>query len=199
MPERTAAIVLAAGASTRLGHPKQLVLYRGEPLLRRAVKLALSVDAHPVIAVTSGDAAVESSLDGLPAVRVRNPDPREGLHSSLRIGMRALAERCPSTARVLLLVCDHPLLRREHLEALLAARGSVAAAFYDGHLGVPAVFAREHFAALAGGSGDQGARFLLRTLPVTSVPIPEAAVDIDTLNDLITLKAFDQDLSEGPT
>ncbi len=197
MPEQTAAIVLAAGASSRLGHPKQLVLYQGEPLLRRTVKLALSVGAAPVIAVTAEDGAMESSLEGLPAVRARNPDPREGMHSSLRIGMCLLAERFPSTARVLLLVCDQPLLRSGHLEALLGAPGSIAAAFYDGHLGVPAVFSREHFAALASGGGDQGARFLFRTLPVTSVPIPEAAVDIDTPDDLARLEYFGDAQSEG--
>ena len=202
MSENTAAIVLAAGASTRLGRSKQLVLFRGEPLLRRSVRLAFAAGAGPVLVVTAGDPGVRGLLDGLaadglPMIQIHNPDPREGMHTSLRIGMRALADGFPFAERVLLLVCDQPLLRPEHLQALFAAPGSVAAAHYDGHLGVPAVFGREHFAALAGGSGDQGARALLRTLPVTPVAIPEAAFDIDTPEDLINIENFDSSSSEG--
>ena len=209
MPSTVAAVLLAAGASTRLGRPKQLVLFDGEPLLRRAARLALDAGAAPVYIIVpptpefDGPAPASlssrprsgpnskpkpeycSALDGLPVTLLPNPGAAEGMGSSLRIGIAALPL---SIERVLVLVCDQPLLRPENLRALLAAPASVAAAQYGGRLGVPAVFSREHFAALAAVQGDQGARSLLRTLPVTPVPMPEAAIDIDTPADLLALQ-----------
>ena len=197
MPESLAAILLAAGGSTRLGQPKQLVVFHGETLLHRAARLALDAGAAPVIVVVPGTPGSASSapfgpdpqcwtaaLEGLPVTPLGNPHAGEGMGRSLRLGLAALP---PGTERVLLLVCDQPLLSVHHIEALLAAPGPVAAAQYGGRLGVPAVFSREHFAALAATRGDQGARSLLRTLPVTPVPMPEAATDIDTPADLLAL------------
>ncbi len=185
MAEETAAIMLAAGASTRLGRPKQLVEYQGETLLRRAARLALAAGADPVIAVVGAEAqACRDALLDLAVAVVPNPQYAEGMGSSLRFGMAALADFAPTAGRVLLLVCDQPLLRPEHLRALLAAPGSIAAAQYGNRLGVPAVFSREHFPALAAAAGDRGARELLRSLIVTPVPMPEAAVDIDRPEDL---------------
>ena len=109
------------------------------------------------------------------------------MSASLRAGIAALNAQFPQCRRLLLLVCDQPYLRPEHLTALLQTPGSIAAAHYAGRLGVPAVFAQEHFPALASTRGDQGARTLLRTLPVTAVPMPEAGFDVDTPEDLLTL------------
>ncbi len=197
MASNVAAILLAAGGSTRLGQPKQFVMYDGETLLRRAARLALEAGAAPVYVVVphtpgwiAGTAAPQgpecraAALDGLPVTILQNPQAAEGMGSSLRLGIAALP---PKTERVLLLVCDQPLLRPGHLHALLAAPGTVAAAQYNGRLGVPAVFSREYFPVLASILGDQGARSLLRTLPVTPVPMPQAAIDIDTPADLLAL------------
>lgn len=187
-----AAIVLAAGASTRLGRPKQLLLYQGEPLLRRSVRLALEAGAGPVWAVIRPDdaAACRSALDGLSVTVLENPNPEEGMGSSLRLTMAALLAARPVPDRVLLLVCDQPLLTTDSLRRLVAAPSphGIAAAGYSGGPGVPAVFDRRHFAALAEAAGDQGARTLLRTLPVTAVPMPEATLDIDTSADLERLE-----------
>ncbi len=245
---RIAAIILAAGASTRLGTPKQLVLYQGEPLLRRVARSALEAGASPVLVVLapafhpstqpqkrldrSAHTAIQTSpsstipdlstqaLAGLPVTLVANPDHDSGMGSSLRAGMAALlarasrssqpafspsAPRSPALTdlvstssavthqaqpdRVLLLVSDQPLVTPEHLRLLLAAPApdGIVAAAYDGRLGVPAVVSRQHFAALAAAEGDQGARTLLRTLPATPFDLPEAAVDIDTPDDLRSL------------
>ena len=189
MAEATAAIVLAAGNSSRLGRPKQLVVFRDETLVRRAARLALEAGAHPVIAVVGAEREpCRAALEDLPVAVVPNPEHAEGMGSSLRSGMAALANLAPSAERVLVLVCDQPLLRLEHLQALLAAPGTIAAAQYGGRLAVPAVFSREHFPALAAATGDQGARFLLRSHPATPVPMPEAAVDIDRPEDLRALE-----------
>lgn len=193
---RCAAIVLAAGSSTRLGQPKQLVLYQGEPLLRRTLQLALDAGASPVLVVLGAYAAeCRSVIEALPVTITENPDHGAGMGGGLRLGMAALtaweAGAVPSH-RLLLLVCDQPLLRLDHLELLLAAEPaeSIVAAAYNGRVGVPAVFDRRHFAALAAVTGDQGARSLLREQAVTPVAMPEAAIDIDTPADLDALQAL---------
>ena len=183
------AIVLAAGRSTRLGRPKQLVLYRGEPLLRRAAALALSLGARPVVVVLGFAAQpCREALCSLPVIFIENPEYASGMAGTLRLGLEALPSNPPE--RLLLLVADQPLLTAGGLQQLLDAPGSVAAARYNGHLGVPAIFAREHFSALASLAGDQGARSLLRCLPVTPVDMPEAAVDVDTPEALTALDRY---------
>jgi molybdenum cofactor cytidylyltransferase len=190
MTAATAALILAAGQSSRLGQPKQLVQLGEHTLLRQTVLLALKAGAFPVFVVLAPPTAeaCRATLHGLSVVLIENPQPQEGMGSSLRVGMQALAQHTPHAQRVLLLVSDQPRLRLDNVQALLQAGGTVAAAEYSGRCGVPAVFARQHFAALAAVTGDQGARSVLKLLPVTAVPMPEAAVDLDTPEDLAALQ-----------
>ena len=189
-PVSCAAIVLAAGASTRLGQPKQLVLFQGESLLRHAVKLALAVNASPVLVVLGAHLEkCRAVLVDLPITILENADHATGMGSGLQLGIAALTTFKPGPERVLLLACDQPLLQPSHLQQLLRAptASGIAAAGYNGRTGVPAVFSQEHFPALASVTGDQGARTLLRTLSVTQVSMPEAAIDIDIPQDLQAL------------
>jgi molybdenum cofactor cytidylyltransferase len=187
-----AAILLAAGSSSRLGQPKQLVELHGESLLTRAVRAAHQAGAVPIWVVLSpamaevGRAALAAGDASMNVVVVENSAAAEGMGGSLRAGMRALLHAKTIPARVLLLVCDQPLVTAAHLRLLLATpspHGIVAAA-YGGRTGVPAVFRREHYAALAQARGDSGARELLRSLPATTVDLPEAGVDVDTPEQL---------------
>ncbi len=189
----TAALVLAAGASRRLGTPKQLLPFRGEALLRRAVQLALTAGAAPVFVVLNpAQAHIVTVLSGLPVACVPNPDAPEGMGTSLCAGVKAVRAFYPRIDRLLMLVCDQPLLRPEHVRALLALPPPAAAA-YNGKLGVPAVFAQSHFAALASLRGDQGARSLLATLSAASMLIPEAAIDIDSPEDGAALSRLEKE------
>jgi molybdenum cofactor cytidylyltransferase len=187
-----AAILLAAGSSARLGHPKQLVEMEGEPLLARAVRTAHEAGAAPIWVVLSPALAEagRTALARVPAsiniTILENPAAAEGMGSSLRTGMQALLVAQPLPDRVLLLVCDQPLVTARHLRLLLATQSphGIVAAAYEGRTGVPAVFGREHYAALAQTRGDSGARELLRSLPVSAVEVPEAGVDVDTPEQL---------------
>ncbi len=182
-----AALILAAGASRRLGRPKQLLQYRGSPLLRRVVRLALVSGAAPVlVALDPAQALFISAISGLPAGCLPIPNASEGMGASLRAGVEAVRIFYPKAERLLILVCDQPLVGLKHIRALLASTPP-AAAEYKGKLGVPAVFARSHFPALATLQGDRGARALLSTLSAAKVPMPEAAFDIDMPEDVAAL------------
>jgi molybdenum cofactor cytidylyltransferase len=181
------AAVLAAGASRRLGMPKQLLrLPSGTPLLRHSVEQALAAGPVACAAITGSNAtAVAQTLDGLPVHLVPSQAPEEGIAASIRAATSwASAQHADA---LLLCVCDQPLLTARHLSALLEAsrrRKRPAASFYAGAHAVPAVFPRAYFPRLHELHGDQGAGALLAAAPyVESVDWPEGELDIDTAAD----------------
>jgi CTP:molybdopterin cytidylyltransferase MocA len=180
------AIVLAAGASRRLGRPKQLVEVGGEPLLRRVVRSMLATAPRECIVVLDDAAPFDALLGGLDLRIVRIGDRASGMAASLRAGVAALNARCVGA---LVAVTDQPALDARHLDALCAAwraapEHAVASA-YAGVIGVPAVLPRSWFGAVAALSGDVGARELLRSRSdVVAIAAPELARDIDTPRDL---------------
>ncbi len=184
---KVACILLAAGGSTRLGAPKQLLEYGGRTLLRRAVATAVASRCRPVVVVLgSGVETLRAELAGLDVRIVVNADWERGMGGSVRLGVAALIDD-PEVDGVLLALCDQPLVEAASLERLLQAWNAgrprtIAAASYDETVGVPAVFGREHFAALAALPDAAGAKPILQRHVdhVTAVPMPEAATDIDT-------------------
>ena len=194
---RVGAVVLAAGASSRLGMPKQLLVHEGEALVRRAARAAILAGADPVLVVLGADASrVRAALDGLAGVHVvENERWSDGLASSLAAGVRALLVAAPVDA-VLVTLADQPLVGATELSALLARLGDgdddrIVAAEYAGTIGVPAVIGREHADALLALSGDRGAGAWLRSQGdrVARVPMPAAAMDVDTPDDAARLAA----------
>ena len=195
-----AAILLAAGASTRLGRPKQLVQVDGKSLLRRAAEAAIASGASPVMVVLGREAeTLARELAGLAVAVVENPAWREGMGSSLRCGMEALHRETPTAEAVLLMVCDQPLVTADRLARLWARYvvwGKVVAVRHGDRPGVPAIFPARFFADLANISGDRGARGLLGSLTAREldlVEMPEAEIDLDTPQDLARLAGSDPD------
>ena len=172
------ALIPAAGNSSRLGRPKQLVRTRdGEPLVHRAARLSREAGCARVL-VVEGAVSLREALGGLDVGLVRCDDWAKGPGASLRAGAAQLG--ADETALVWLV--DQWGLDAVQLRALLAAPGDVAAAFYDGGLGVPARFAPSHTHVLRALPDEAGARAWLRAnaARVTAVELPEAAVDLDT-------------------
>jgi molybdenum cofactor cytidylyltransferase len=201
MPELAcAAILLAAGASTRLGQAKQLIVMDNEPLLARTVRMALDAECEPVIVVTGFEQEkMQVALDGLPVKFVHNPGWREGMGSSLRCGVQALG---PDMHNVLLLVCDQLALSAEFLRELLHTHllreKPITAARYEGHLGAPAIFPVDFFPELCNVKGDRGARSILETHAneVTAVEFASGAIDLDTPEQLQALRDSQADAAE---
>jgi molybdenum cofactor cytidylyltransferase len=193
-----AALVLAAGRASRYraaggAEPTKLIAgYRGEPLVRWAVRAALASRARPVVVVTGhAGAEVEAALAGLDLRFVPNPAYAEGLATSLRAGVSALPA---DVAGALVLLGDMPGTSASVADALIAAFEAApdalaAVALYAGQRGNPVLLGRGLFAAVARLTGDQGARGLLAALPperIASVEVAEAGVtlDVDRPEDL---------------
>lgn len=192
MPESGfAAIVLAAGASVRLGRAKQLIQLNGESLLRRAARMAVEAGCAPVFVVLGYRAEeMQPELQGLPASPLVNENWPSGMGSSLRCGMAAVAQLHPQPSGVLALVCDQPALSTVHLRTLLARQTAadfpITASFYSGKAGVPAVFSPELFPELLSAAADRGARDLIRRHQdqAQTISWPEGELDLDAAADL---------------
>jgi molybdenum cofactor cytidylyltransferase len=179
---RVGAVVLAAGASTRLGEPKQLVMLGGETLLERAVRAAREAGCSPVVVVVGAEAEqiLERSALG-DAVPVVNDQWREGMASSIRLGVQTLRSSNKDGAGVLLMACDQPSVTVEHLVHLIS-ENEVRASRYAGGNGVPAFFPSCFFDRLMELKGDAGARNLLAQ--AGSSDLQNGELDVDTAADL---------------
>lgn len=181
------AVVLAAGGSSRLGMPKQLLLRDGETLIHRNVRLVAATDPVRVIVVLGAHhERLIAELADIPHVAVVNTDWHTGLAGSLR----AAASHIPGGHAVLVVACDQPALEERHLRALLAGADAVigrsAATDIGGVVGIPAVVPAEWFEHL-GAQADHGFRDRLRSLggdAIFRLHAPELARDVDTPEDL---------------
>ena len=177
-----AAVVLAAGASTRLGELKQLACLGKETLLERAVRVAREAGCSPVLVVLGAEHAQvlrNSQLgDAMPVI---NDEWDEGMASSIRLGVRTLVSVGKDAEGVLLMTCDQPAVTAEHLHALMK-RDEVTASLYAGRRGVPAYFPADEFQELTELRGAAGARDLLRSANCEELAGGE--LDVDTVEDL---------------
>lgn len=186
----TGIVILAAGESARMGEPKQLLPFRGKPMLQHTIDTALSISGAPVVVVLGAHAAqIRAQLDEPCAIIAENSDWRDGMGSSLRVGLSTLLAASPGIFAVLFLVCDQPLLSATTLGILIATHQqsgrAIVASEYGGALGVPALFARSMFPELLAMDGAGGARQIIQAHrdQAVGVPFPDGAVDLDTPAD----------------
>lgn len=191
---RFGAVILAAGASTRMGTPKPLLPIDGAPLVARAVAAALASDAWPVVVVLGAHAEkIRPVLARLPVLIAMNAAWAEGQATSIRAGVAALQQFSRRLDAALIALCDQPAFSTDVITQLVAAQRatgrSIVAARYHGRQGAPALFLRQHFPALGALTGDEGARHLLNDDParVTAVDLPDLGVDLDTPADYASL------------
>ena len=181
-----ALLLLAAGASTRMGRPKQLLAYHGRTLLRHAAETAVATGCAPIVLVTGAlHEALVAEVADLPIQAVHNPDWETGMASSIRAGLAAVAGTKPTA--VLIMLSDQPLVTPELLRQLVAqqlqTQAPIVAAAYGDTLGVPAVFGQALLPELLMLQGQAGANRLIGSLgaAVGRVPFPAGLLDVDTL------------------
>jgi molybdenum cofactor cytidylyltransferase len=187
MAESIAGIILAAGASRRMGRPKQLMLWRGTPFICRVARTALDAGLSPVVIVTGAEAdEVRAALADLPVEIVHNPNWAEGQSTSVRTGLQALPLE---TMAAIFLLADQPhvptALVRALLEQHAQTRSPIVAPMIDGQRGNPVLFDRSTFSDLMSLHGDAGGRLVFSRYPITDVLWDDSSLllDVDTLED----------------
>lgn len=178
----TGAVVLAAGSSSRLGRPKQLLVRDGETLVHRIARVAIEAGCAPVV-VVEGAVSVRDAVKDLGVELVPCADWQAGQGASLKCGVAAVGARCEA---VVVLLVDQLHVTAADVRALVAAPGLVAAADYEGVLGVPARFSGTALDVLRALGDGEGARGWLASnrAQVTPVPMAHAAIDLDVPDDL---------------
>jgi len=194
--KNTGIILLAAGNSTRMGSPKQLLLYQGKTLLERIVDTSLQVFDNNKIILVLGANHSEIAFqikDKITLISV-NEEWESGMASSIKSGLQILLNHFPEMERCFISVCDQPYLSSEvFIEMLKLADYSskeIIAAEYAGTIGVPVLFSKKYFKKLLHLSGEQGAKKIIQQNmdDVNIFTFDEGAIDIDTPSDYENLK-----------
>lgn len=190
-------IVLAAGESTRMGVPKQLLPYQGKSLIRHCVQNALGSRGFPVVVVVGANSElIKRELAGLPVYVANNPHWEEGMASSIRCGLEMMLSVHTSIKGVVIMLCDQPFVNSTYINKLIdefeEQQNPIVASYYGNSLGVPALFSRSLFKELSLLTGNEGAKKLIQIYKseseVLPVPFPEGIVDIDTPEDYLGLQ-----------
>jgi molybdenum cofactor cytidylyltransferase len=194
---KTGVIILAAGSSSRLGRPKQLIEFQGKKLIQRSIESSQKSKADSLAVVLGWNPElIKTGFDSEYINFVINENWEEGMASSMQAGLRFLMEKeCPG--QVILMLSDQPfvtsdVLNHLILEKKISGKGIVACS-YSGTLGVPALFDQAYFEELLKLKSHEGAKkVILKNMPdVHSLDFPLGAVDLDTEADLIQLENFD--------
>jgi molybdenum cofactor cytidylyltransferase len=185
--DKVYAIILAAGASTRLGSPKQLLEWRNQSLLAHTLQNVHALLGKQVYVVLGAHAAdIQAAVNLDKQTTVINANWEEGIASSIRAGVNALPV---SASAVLIMLCDQPLINTLHLQQLLKgwqnATDKIVASQYPQSVGAPAIFPAQYFAQLLTLTGDKGAKLLFKKFETSllKIPILEAEFDIDSMED----------------
>lgn len=192
-------IVLAAGASTRMGTPKQLLRYNRQTLIHHIVEVAIASVCQPVIVVLGAYAErIQPEIDPLKIHIVENPLWREGMSTSIRLGVETLNVINPEAEAVVIMLCDQPFVSPQLINQLVEIHQTsgklIVASEYASTLGVPALFNRALFAKLTTLSGTAGAKQLIKNYAqeVLAIPFPDGLIDLDTPTDYEQLLAENQ-------
>ncbi len=194
----TGIVILAAGNSSRLGRPKQLLAFNGQTLLEHIIDEAVTANLHPVIIVTgaNGD-AVSAAISNKEAVTVYNKDWQQGMGFGIAAGVAKALEIKPDLESIITAVCDQPFIKATLSEQLMQKRvvgKSIVACSYTSTAGTPVLFDKKYFTALQNLSGSDGAKKFVKLYceDVDTVPFPMGIVDIDTeegFRNLLSLRS----------
>ena len=183
-------VLLAAGGSSRLGSPKQLLSYEGKPLIQYMLHIARNSKAKHVVVVLGSEAgSIASQIPGNVATVVVNDAWQEGMASSIRTGMKILMQDHPDATGAILMVCDQPDVTAQLINDLIDVHQQtgkpIITCSYANTFGPPTFFHKSIFPDLLQLKGDVGARSVLQrhVKEVEAIPFPQGSRDIDTKAD----------------
>jgi molybdenum cofactor cytidylyltransferase len=186
-------VILAAGASTRMGSAKQLLDYQGKPLLRHTAEVALAANCERVIVVLGcRSSELKAALSDLPIDIVENSAWEGGMGTSIRAGVSAAVKA--DLDGVILGLSDQPLVTADILDTLfrthLESGQPIVTSAYAGTVGVPVFFSREYFPHLLALEPSQGCKgvILKHTEHAIRLDCPEAEMDVDTPEDYVRVQ-----------
>ena len=187
----TGLIILAAGESSRLGQPKQNLLYNGKTLLQHAIESGQGADCQTIVVVLGANA---DNIVSVPEVTtIYNKDWKEGMASSIRIGMLEISSKS-TIDKVIIMMCDQPFVTSTLLNDLINKQStsgkSIVASTYNGTTGVPVLFDHSLFSELLSLRGKEGAKNILRNhvADIAEIPFEKGGIDIDTPEDYERLR-----------
>jgi len=192
-------VILAAGDSTRLGRPKQLVQFKGKALLQHAIDQVVQLEVGPSVVVLGGNKdQISSRIDPKGLQVVLNSDWQHGIASSMQVGFEQILSNERKIDHIMFVLSDQPFLEVSQLKRLVKTHlsGNRMATYseYDGVLGVPAIFSQAAFPFLKTLKGDQGAKKLttMKGFEFETEPFEKGLFDIDTEEDVAKLKTMEQ-------
>lgn len=182
-------ILLAAGESSRLGMPKQLLMYKGKNLMQHTIDMALTLGMDTFIVLGAYGEKIQKQVNTYDAKIVENEEWNEGLASSIRKGLQGVLRSNPDTEAVILVLCDQPFLSAEILRQILEKYHDTGLPIIHCHYGEvsgpPTLFHRSMFPYLLELKGGQGAKKVVDRFPdqVAFIDFPQGSLDIDTPED----------------
>ncbi|WP_445627276.1 nucleotidyltransferase family protein [Nostoc sp. DSM 114167] len=185
-----AIMILAAGASTRMGTPKQLLLYKERSLLQYIIDMAIASVCQPVVVVLGANAEqIHPQIKQLPVKVVKNSDWVCGMSTSIKSGIELLNNLPQKIEAVVITLCDQPFVSTQIINQLVdtyySTKKPIVACEYGDTLGVPALFSQTFFSELATLKETSGAKKVINhhLNEVFSIPFPLGDIDIDTPKD----------------
>lgn len=187
-------MILAAGASSRLGHPKQLVEFQNKTLLQHIIDSAAPLNFTPSLLILGANANQIRRATNLNNVTVLdNENWSEGIASSIRLGVSESIKWNESLESILFLLSDQPFVTTELIEELIQKHANknqrITASRYMENVGVPAIFGKTFFPQLLELTGDVGAKKIIAQngKHVESIHFKRGFFDVDTKEDYIKL------------
>jgi len=184
------AIILAAGQSSRLGKPKQLLKFQNKTLLQHAIDTAKSSAVQSVILVLASSSDIILSKIDISGIHVtKNDDWQTGMASTISCGIQALQNLDITIDAAILMVCDQPFVTPDLLNSLIekqkATGKPIITSQYGDTMGTPALFKKQFFSRLMDLKGDAGAKKIMMQNSdlLATISFPQGSIDIDTLDD----------------
>lgn len=189
-------VILAAGASTRMGAPKQLLHIDGKSLIKRMAEMAMDTPAYPIVVVLGANRTmIRPELDRMPITIIDNPQWEAGMASSIKMGLVGAYMTLKDLEAVIFLTVDMPYVSPRLIEEIIAKAEKIeegkeetpdiVACRYGGQMGIPVLFKRKLFNDLLELSGDNGAKkvILANKEKTVTIDFPQGKTDLDTIEE----------------